>query len=397
MRSWVTGSSVCWRPSGLPTVRFLVLLVLGLMFAVVACGSSESESTPGVDFEEPSAPMGTPVLATAGFLTDREDRSELSRLGTLLPPVTTSPDTTAVMPVLPELTAEAVESTVLAPPVVSLPGHTPAPTVEPLDPARLADALAPRRGSCIAEFRRLVIAYDGPELFGPEVLGRLSDSLLGDRPECGAGGWSPVFDLGAACAAPKVGSMSLAREFKVYSFGRFRGVTGSTLSGTGGALIQFLKMPYSDLPGCWLYSPRARSWHWAEIEKPHPDPISWTITEGDELFTSAVCEGLLQLHLESLSPESGATVVDVLDALAQVRAIEEGECGAIGPYSIPVWDLSVVAEPLADGCPVTSATGFVDEGVSFLVNFGPARPDSEGSYCWTLEVSTEVWTRHGPF
>ena len=137
MRNLGTGLSASWPQSVLPRVSLAAVLSLLVLVLTVACGSSDSVVPATVEVPDDLSPAGTPVLATAGFLTDREDRSELSRLGTLLPPVTRAADVAGVMPQFPDETPTVGPPTAVAPPVVAIAGHTPAHRGRPVGPPAL--------------------------------------------------------------------------------------------------------------------------------------------------------------------------------------------------------------------------------------------------------------------
>ena len=289
----------------------------------------------------------------------------------------------------------------VAPPAVHDPEHTPGPPAYVVPDEVWAAGWAVSALSCFEDFFSRVEGYDGVEVFGPEVLNRLSAEMLAVRGDCVAEGWSPVFVLGPVDVCRRlstVGGEGIRRGITPLGshltelVGRYRQLGPTGMGGlevpTRRFLIHLEKLPYSDGSGCWYGGPIHEFLYFSgeTSEGEYRHSISaWSFPR---------CEAALRGVLRHMRDSGvGLDFEAVLNA-RQLVVEEYGElCGL-------QWVIMPSAGPAA-GCRWPGATGYLEDG-GFLVNWlardsrgNPLTDARGGSPCWLLRQDG-VWEYSDP-
>ena len=230
--------------------------------------------------------------------------------------------------------------------------------------------------SCVDQFRRMVVSYEGREPFGPEVAGGLSDELLMMRPDCAEQKWSPEFGLEPVCVQDKVAGKRLPGGLL-----RREGELGhaSALStrkdGVGNVVLHFDRVPFEDTRGCWVFTKFDARWAWA---------VSG-VGSGIDGPRFPWCEQALREKVVGLG--DGAGSLDVARGIEEVRSELGGRCHR------EAWDLFPQDGGHAQcGGEVTGWTG----KDLLVVNWQIEHPASGGVVCWVYVPGTGEWLDYMP-
>lgn len=261
----------------------------------------------------------------------------------------------------------------------------------------------------------MLLLYDGPEEFGPEVVRRLSDEFAGLRPDCLAEGWAPEFPI-----YPEVclysGHLENAYTYKKDPRSRLdwlrptmrresESLTREGLVTSVSLQVHFTRVPLLSMAppvmtpvvagetvgGCWSYGgPPEGGGKWVQSlikyrGEVHPDvgvmDRDWVRISLNEFLPNSYpeCDSLLQTVI-STQLDSGlvldASGVD--DAVDQVRILADGACERNHPFG---W-IPAPVDGEVPGCPGLPATGLQPDG-SYVVNWGEHHFDGYGkSACW---------------
>ena len=106
---------------------------------------------------------------------------------------------------------------------------TPEPTAESTPVPAGGRAELP---SCVEQYRRMLLDYDGRLVFGAEVAWSLSEELKELRPDCVESGWNPVLDTGLTCVPGSIAgvdiSLGLTRRLHSVALPRALPTAGTT-------------------------------------------------------------------------------------------------------------------------------------------------------------------------
>ena len=398
------------------------MILMGvLIVALAGCGGSDDPGSRLLPEEFPdstvSIPTATPVFYASGSTlmvpthtpnvetrsalprADRASGDERTRLPVVRPVGDTSP--------LPA--TKGPGGTVL--PQVHSPDHTPGPTEITLPEEIIREALVLSSPSCIDDFRQMLLNYDGVEEFGPEVAGKISDRLVGRRPDCLEQGWAPVFGIEPdICVDIKVGGYKVG--FNEGKYGAYRlKPTMRNIRKMPHVHVQYMLVHFKEFPflepvdgvmpgpgqfvgGCWYYEGLADGggrWYWNKYLyelRPRddgkglfPKKLLGYFDTGVDQASFPHCERLLRSLLEVMVSEGvSLDTYGVAGAIDRVREMEPG-CNA-------AWGLFPAVHP-APGCPGSLPTGSQADG-SLVVNWERSFPDAfGGSACWVLSPEGE--------
>ena len=232
--------------------------------------------------------------------------------------------------------------------------------------------------SCVDQFRRMVVAYDGRQPFGPEVAEGLSAELIEMRPDCVEQEWAPEFGLEPVCIQDKVAGERLPGGLL-----RREGDLGhaSALStrkdGVGNVLLHFDRVPFEDTRGCWVFTKFDARWAWA---------VSG-VGSGVDAPRFPWCEQALREKLLGLGDGGKVGSLEVVRGIEEVRSVLSGRCRREG------WELFP-----QDGGHVQcggEVTGWVEKDV-LVVNWQMEYPASGGAVCWVYVGETGEWLDYMP-
>lgn len=262
----------------------------------------------------------------------------------------------------------------------------------------------------------MLVLYDGPEEFGPEVVRRLSDEFVGLRPDCLAEGWDPEFptDPEVCVLTGPQGSFTFKKDPRSrleYMSPTMRREseqrTGEGIVTTVTLQVHFTRVPLlSTVPpemtpvvagevvgGCWTYSgPPEGGGRWMQTlikyrGEVHPDvgvmDRDWTGASWNKNLRNAYpeCDSLLQTVISTqLDAGEVPDASAVMDLVEEVRMQAGGGCDRDSP-----WSWMYVSTPMdggSGGCPGTPLTGLQESG-SYVLNWGEHHFDGYGnSACW---------------
>ena len=231
--------------------------------------------------------------------------------------------------------------------------------------------------SCEEHYRRLLVEYEGREIFGPLVVMELSNSLVDSRPDCDEAGWSPQIGLEAVCIDRDVAGL-LISEGLIRFEGSFQKpvplATGR--DDEGNMLLHFRKLPLREEVGCWYYDARLRAWGW----------VIGGVGEG-------VIEPSFPACVNFLEREIVRRIHDGLGPVDVARAIDDTRMEVVGCGN-ELWDIYPGSAPL-DGCLVSGFTGVLPNGGA-LVNWHRGYLPADGSVCWVYDPYEMSWDKHVP-
>ncbi len=226
--------------------------------------------------------------------------------------------------------------------------------------------------SCVDQYRRMLLDYDGRLLFGAEVAWSLSEDLKRLRPDCVESGWNPVLDTGVACVSGSVAGVdiSLGLTRRIHSVAPPRALpTGR--DDRGNVLVHFKRVPLFDRSGCWYYNSARRAWAWS---------VSG-FDEGIDRPRFPVCDKLLRELAASDGDDFGP--VHVARALDEARRQLPAECGSL------LWNPFPESGSHRD-CGVPGVTGRNDDG-ALVITWHPDYLPADGSVCWALPLDSGSW------
>ena len=268
------------------------------------------------------------------------------------------------------------------------PSPTPVPTPSPRPPrdfsrifSTLPAALPPpttpaeapeEPPSCVDQYRRMLLDYDGRLHFGAEVAWSLSEELKELRPDCVESGWNPVLDTGLACVSSSVAGLDISPGLtrRLHSVAPPRALpTGR--DERGNILVHFKRVPLVDRPGCWYYNSARRAWAWS---------VSG-VDSGVDRPRFPVCDRLLRELAASAGGDFGP--VDVARALDEARRQLPAECGSL------LWNPFPESGSHRD-CGVPGVTGRSGDG-ALVITWHPDYLPADGSVCWVLPMDSGSW------
>ena len=422
------------------SIRVLAIPVLLGLSVLAGCGGDDGGGTTRVT----SSPVATEVPTATKSPINEEP------VNTLVLPTRTpvGGDRASALPggvrsVGAASGEETVEPTLepVTPPKVYAEDHTPGPTQYRPSEEQISFSQALSRVPCIEDFRLMLLNYDGPEEFGPEVAERLSEEFVERREDCAAQGWNPGFPRVPAGANyfdyslnfrypcytentifdgtkyPWSDEMRLEYGF-YYPRPEVRVRVGrltptkrlhSEESEVTRVLIHFDPLPFKpDSWGCWFGRIKfdSREWWWNEMvpdsSKSKHEFKGYRLESGYTPHRLPQCDALLQSVLTDLH-DSGTELdlIGVAAALETVKLVEPDDpCGGYEytyPGDIVVGRPALIVDlwklfpqgPSRAGCHVTADTGRLPDG-GLVVNWHPDWPDSfGGSPCWVLSPEGE--------
>ena len=229
--------------------------------------------------------------------------------------------------------------------------------------------------SCVDQYRRMLLDYDGRLLFGAEVAWSLSEELKGLRPDCVESGWNPVLDTGLACVSGSVAGVDISPGLtrRLHSVALPRALpTGR--DDRGNVLVHFERSPLADRPGCWYYNSARRTWAWS---------VSG-VDSGVDRPRFPVCDELLRdLAASAASADGRFGPVDVARALDEARRQLPAECGSL------LWNPFPESGSHRD-CGVPGVTGRNGDG-ALVITWHPDYLPADGSVCWALPLDSGSW------
>ncbi len=388
--------------SGFPLPKFFIApfaisaVILASLF-LAACGGGDPVATQ-VPTSVPATPAppatDQPVAATAV-------------------PSPTAPPAATGSPMSGAATAESPTSVPAVPPTAAA---RVAPSPAPAE-ILASNAVRVLRRSCVEEFRQMLVLYDGPEEFGPEVVRRLSDEFTGLRPDCLAEGWDPEFPTDPEVCL-YAGHLADGNHYKKDPRSRLDWLRPTMRresewpSREGRVTSVSLQVHFTRVPllsmappvmtpvvagetvgGCWSYSgPLEGGGKWMQSlikyrGEVHPDvgvmDRDWVRTSLNKFLPNSYpeCDSLLQTVISTqLDAGEVPDASAVMDLVEEVRTQAGGGCDREKP-----WSWMYVSTPMdggAGGCPGTPLTGSQENG-SYVLNWGEHHFDGYGnSACW---------------
>ena len=329
---------------------FALLAIRPLLFFVglcalfnLACGAAPAE--PEVRFGQVSA-------ASPSFSDVAVPAASPTAVPRLVIP-TFTPEPTATLPAFSRL-APSNEPVAL--------DFVPLRTLPPDPPAQ----------DCVGRYRQMLLEYDGRDPFGAETAILVSNELLLERPDCAFSGWAPEPSLERVCRLSEVGGADLPDGLVrlVGDFNR-READITRRDDVGNVLIHFGRMPLADVSGCWFYSAGLMIWY-------------WTLESGVVGFDRVVLTGCDFALQSRLLEAEFVSAVDVVRMSEAVRGDYPDSCG------VSAWRQYPQLRPGED-CSIQSETGMFRDG-SFVVNWHPEFPASDGAICWYWSSAEGLWS-----
>ena len=237
---------------------------------------------------------------------------------------------------------------------------------------------APETRGCVEHYRDLLAGAGPRPVLGAEVAWRLSEELVGSRPECLEEGWSPELGLEVQCGGSAVGGVGVARGLL-----RFGGQTNRARLGPtgrdeyGNVLVHFRRLPLVDGAGCWYYQASRDTWGWRVLGG--ESGVWLPEFPGCE---ARVREGVSRGMLADLG------VLHVARVLDGVRREHSAECGD------PMWGSYPRRGGYAE-CGVQAETGVTEDG-TMVVNWHERHPALGGVLCWVRPAGAQGWEDHPP-
>ena len=246
---------------------------------------------------------------------------------------------------------------------------TPEPTAESTPVPAGGRAELP---SCVEQYRRMLLDYDGRLVFGAEVAWSLSEELKELRPDCVESGWNPVLDTGLTCVPGSIAGVdiSLGLTRRLHSVALPRALpTGR--DDRGNILVHFKRVPLVDRAGCWYYNSARMAWAW------------WVagVGSGVDRPRFPVCDQRLRELAASDGGDFGP--VHVARALDEARRQLSVECGS------PLWKPFPESGSHSD-CGVPGITGRNDDG-ALVITWHPDYLPADGSVCWVFLPDSGSW------